>query len=73
MEIGLVVGMEVEGVVISAKGIIHRPVRVQLWPQMIVMLRYTIVQPILEKVMVHPALHIVTMDRSKCKARPGIM
>ncbi len=27
----------------------------------------------LEKVMVHPALHIVTMDRNKCEARPGIM
>ncbi len=73
MEIGLVVGMEVGGVVISAKGIIHRPVRVHLWPQMIVLLRYTIVQPILEKVTVHPGYHIVIMDRSKCKARPGIM
>jgi hypothetical protein len=27
----------------------------------------------LEKVMVHPALHIVTTDRSKCKARSGII
>ncbi len=67
------VGMVVGGVVFLAKGIIHRPVRVHLWLQMIVLLGYTIVQPILEKVMVHPALHIVTMDRSKCKARPGIM
>ncbi len=73
MEIGLVVGMDVGGVVISAKGIIHRPVRVHLWPQMIVLPRYMIVQPILEKVTVHPALHIVMMDRSECKARPGIM
>jgi hypothetical protein len=74
MEIGLVLGMEVEGVVMSVKGIIHSPVRVHLWPQTIVVLpRYTIVQPILEKVMVHPVLHIVTMDRSKCKTRPGIM
>jgi hypothetical protein len=40
---------------------------------MIVLLQYTIVQPNLEKVMVHSALHIVTMDRSKCKARPGAM
>ncbi len=73
MEIGLVVGMGVEGVVISAKGIIHRPVRVHLWPQMIVLLWYMIEQPILEKVTVHPTLHIVMTDRSKCKARPGIM
>jgi hypothetical protein len=68
-----VVGMVVGGVVFSAKGIIHRPVRVHLWPQMIILPGYTIVQPILEKVAVHPALHIVTMDRSECKARPGIM
>jgi hypothetical protein len=73
MEIGLMVGMEVGGVVISAKKIIHRPVRVHLWPQTIILPWYTIVKPILEKVMVHPALHNVTMDRSKCKARPGIM
>ncbi len=67
------VGMEVGGVVISAKGFIHRPVRVHLWPQMIVMLQYTILQPILEKVMVHPMLHTVMVDRSECKASPGIM
>jgi hypothetical protein len=68
-----VVGMVVGGVVFSAKGIIHGPVRVHLWPQMIVLPWYMIVQPILEKVTVHPALHIVTMDRSKWEARPGIM
>ncbi len=73
MEIGLVGDMKVGGVVISVKGIIHRPVRVHLWPQTIVLPRYTIVQPILEKVTVHPALHIVTTDRSECKARPGMM
>ncbi len=73
MEIGLVVDMEVGGVVISVKGIIHSPVQVHLWPQTTVLPRYMNVQPILEKVMVHPALHIVMMDRSKCKARPGIM
>ena len=55
MEIGLVVGMVVGGVVFSVMGIIHRPVRVHLWLQTIVWLRYMIVQPILEKVMVHPA------------------
>jgi hypothetical protein len=73
MEIGLVVGMGVGGVVISVKGIIHSPVRVHLWPQTIVLPWYTIVQPILEKMTVHPTLHIVTTDRSKCKARPGMM
>ncbi len=71
MEIGLVVGMEVGGMVISAKGIIHRPVQVHLWPQTVILPWYTIVQPILEKVTVHPALHIVRTDRSKCKARCG--
>ena len=73
MEFGLVVGMVVGGVVFLAKGIIHRPVRVHLWLQMIIMPRYTIVQPILEKVVVHPTLHILTMDRSEWEARPGIM
>ncbi len=73
MEFGLVVGMVVGGMVFSAKGIIHRPTLVHLWLQMIILLRYMIVQPILEKVTMHPALHIVTMDRSKCKARTGIM
>jgi hypothetical protein len=57
--------MLVGGVVFSAKGIIHRPVHVLLWPQTIVWWQYMIVQPILEKVTVHVALHIVTMDRSK--------
>ncbi len=71
MEIGLVVGMEVGGVVISAKGIIHRPVQVHLWPQTIVLPWYTIVQLILEKVMLHPALHIVTMDRDGKKLNSG--
>jgi hypothetical protein len=74
MDVGHVVGMEVGGVVSSGvKGIIHSPVHVHLWPQMIVLPWYTIVHPILEKVMVHPALHIVTMDRSECEARPGMM
>ncbi len=73
MDIGLVVDMEVGCVVISVKGIIHRPVQVHLWLQTIVLPRYTIVQPILEKVMVHPTLHIVMTDRSMCKTRPGIM
>jgi hypothetical protein len=73
IDFGLVVGMIVGGVVFSAKGIIHRPVRVHLWPQTIVLPRYTNVQPILEKVMVHPALHIVTTDRSKWETMPGII
>ncbi len=73
MEIGLAVGIEVGGVVISAQGIIHRPVQVHLRPKRIVLPQYTVVQPVLEKVMVHSVLHTVTMDKSKCKARPGIM
>ncbi len=73
MEIELVVSPVVGGVVFSTKGIIHRPVRMHLWPQMIVLPWYTIVQLILEKVMVHPALYIVRTDRSKWEARPGIM
>ncbi len=44
-----------------------------LCPQRIVLPRYIMVQLILEKVTVHPALHIVTTDRSECAARPGIM
>ena len=44
-----------------------------LWPQTIVLPWYTIVQPIFEKVTMHPALYIVIMDRSECKARPGMM
>ena len=74
MDVGHVVGMEVGIVVgLGVKGIIHSPMRVHLWPQMIVLPRYTIVHPILEKVMVHPVLHIVTTDRSECEARPGMM
>jgi hypothetical protein len=74
MDVGHVVGMEVGGVVSSGvKGIIHSPVRVHLWPQMIVLPQYTIVHPILEKVTVHPTLHIVPTDRSECEARPGMM
>ncbi len=72
-EIGLVVGMVVGGVVFSAKGIIHRPVHAHLWLQTIVQLQYMIVQPVLEKVTVHPVLHIVMTDRSKWEARPDIM
>jgi hypothetical protein len=74
MDVGHVVGMEVGSVVsLGVKGIIHSPVRVHLWPQTIVLPRYTTVHPILEKVTVHPALHIVTTDRSDCEARPGMM
>ncbi len=55
------------------RGIIHSPVHVHLWPHIMVWPQYTIVHPIFVKVMVHPALHIVTMERSECKARPGMM
>ena len=74
MDVGHVVGMEVGIVVgLGVKGIIHSPMRVHLWPQMIVLPRYTIVHPILEKVMVHPTLYIVTTDGSECEARPVVM
>ncbi len=67
MNVGHVVGIEVGGAVRSeVKGFIHSPVRVHLWPQTIVLPQYTIVHPILEKVTVHPVLHIVTTDRSEC-------
>ncbi len=54
-------------------GIIHSPVCVHLWPHTMVWPQYMIVHPIFVKVMVHSALHIVTMERSECKARPGMM
>ncbi len=74
MDVGHVVGMELGNVVsLGVKGIIHSPVRVHLWPQTIVLPWYTIVHPILEKVTVHPALHIVMTDWSECEARPGMM
>jgi hypothetical protein len=73
VEIGLVVGMVAGGVVFSAKGIIHKPLRMHSWPQTTVRPQYMIVQPILDKLTVHPALHILTTDRSKWEARPGIM
>jgi hypothetical protein len=55
------------------RGIIHSPVRVHLWQHTMVWPQYMIVHPIFVKVTVHPALHIVTMERSDCKARPGMM
>jgi hypothetical protein len=54
-------------------GIIQRPVCVHLWPQTIVRPQYMMEHPILVKVMVQPALHIATMDRRECNARPGMM
>ena len=41
--------------------------------QTIVRPQYTMEHPILVKVTVQPALHIVMMDRRECDARPGIM
>jgi hypothetical protein len=38
-----------------------------VWP------RYMIVHLIFVKVMVNPALHIVTTGRSECKSRPEMM
>ncbi len=73
MDIGLVVGIVVGDAVFSAKGIIHRPLRLHLWPQTIVRPWYMIVQSNLEKLRVHPPLHIVMVERSKWEVRPGIM
>ena len=44
-----------------------------LWLQTIVRPQYTMEHPILVKVMVQPALHIVTTDRRECNARPEMM
>ncbi len=74
IDVGHVVGMEVGGVVsLGVKGIIHSPMHVHLWLQTILLPWYTVVHPVLEKVTVHPALHIVMTDRSECEARPGMM
>ena len=52
------------------RGTIHKPVLVHLCPQTIVRPRYTMVQLIFVKVTVHPALHMVTTERSEWDARP---
>jgi hypothetical protein len=57
----------------GVRGIIHSPVHVPLWPHTVVRPQYTIVHPIFVNVTVHPALHIATMERSECEARPGMM
>jgi hypothetical protein len=57
----------------GVRGIIHSPIHVHLCPHTMVWPQYTIVHPIFVKVMVHPALYIVLMERSECKARPGMM
>ena len=58
----------------TCRGTIHKPVLVHLCPQTIVRPRYTMVQLILVKVIVvHPALHMVTMERKEWDARPGMM
>ncbi len=69
-ELGAVVGLVVRSPV---RGIIQRPVHVHLCPHTMVQLWYTMVQPILVIVMVHPALHIVITDSNECKARLGMI
>ncbi len=44
------------------RGTIHKPVRVHLLPQMMVRPWQMVVQLILVKVTVHPALHMVMME-----------
>ena len=55
------------------RGTIHKPVLMHSCPQMIVRLRYTIVQLIFVKVTVHPMLHMVTTERREWDARPGMI
>ncbi len=55
------------------RGTINKPVQVHLWPHTILWPRHTMVQLILVKVTVYPALNIVTMERRECDARPGMM
>ncbi len=64
---------EVEWSGVEWSGIIQRQVHVHLWPQTIVQPQYPMEHPILVKVTVQPTLHIVTMDRRECNARPGMM
>ncbi len=68
--VGAVVGLVVRSPV---RGIIQRPVCVHLCPHTMMRPWYTMVQPILVKVMVHLALHIVTTDSNECKARLGMI
>jgi hypothetical protein len=58
---------------ILARGAIHKPVQVHLWPHMIVRPWYTMWQLISTKVSIHLTLHIVTMERMECDARPGMI
>jgi hypothetical protein len=55
------------------RGTIHKPVLVHLCPQTIVRPRYSMVQLILVKITLHPALHMVTTERREWDARPGMM
>jgi hypothetical protein len=55
------------------RGTIHKPILVHLCPHSIVRPRYTMVQLIVVKVTVHPALHMVTTERREWDARPGMI
>jgi hypothetical protein len=52
------------------RGIIHNPVQVHLLLQRMILSQYVIVQPILMKATLQPALHRVTMEIRKWKERP---
>jgi hypothetical protein len=70
----VMVGVEVGVVDMSGvSGTIQSPVHWHLCPPTIVLPRYTIVHPIFVKVMVQPALRIVTTESGEWEARPGIM
>ncbi len=74
MEGGLMVGKAVGAAGLhGVRGIIHSPICVHLCLHNMVWPQYMIAHLIFMKVMVHPALHIVTMDKIKCEARPGMM
>jgi hypothetical protein len=55
------------------RGIIHRPVHVQLLPHRIVLLWCMIVHPIFVKWTSHPAFVNVTTETRECNASPGMM
>ncbi len=57
----------------ACSGIIHRPVRVHLFPHIIVRPRCVMVHPIFVKSTSHPALHSVTTLMRECDAKPGMM
>ena len=76
--VGCVCLLEIAGGAVAWKSehlscTVHKPVLVHLCPQTIMWPRYTMVQLIFVKVTVHPAMQMVTTERSEWDARPGII